>query len=160
MRARDIQVETPMISRRSSVAEASRMIADRGKIGVVVADDRGTPLGMITALDVFRLALPDYLLDDSSLAATLDEQAIEELIAPLRDKTVAEVIADQAVRLRPVPTVDADATVLEIAAVLVSAGSMIAVVGAAGRDGARVVTLPIVLDAVLNVAGPASGEHG
>ncbi|HEY9294141.1 MAG TPA: CBS domain-containing protein [Microlunatus sp.] len=160
MRAIDIQVEIPMIDRQRSVAEASRMLADRGKIGIVVAGQGGAPIGMITAFDVFRLALPDYLLDDSSLAATLDEQAIEELVAPLRDKTVAEVISDKAVQLRPVPEVDANATVLEIAAVLVAAGSMIAVIAGTAGTGARFVTLPIVLETVLNVAGTAEDERG
>jgi CBS domain-containing protein len=164
MRARDIQIELPMIDRTRSAAEASRVIADTGRIGVVVADRDGNPLGMITAIDLFRLALPEYLLSDPSLAATLDEEGIAELIAKLRDKSVGEVIDDDSVRLRPVPEVDPGDTVVEIAAVMASAGSTIAVVtGTQGRD-VRFVTLPVALDAVLNYAAGAdpteSGGHG
>jgi CBS domain-containing protein len=152
MRARDIQIELPMIDRTRSAAEASRVIADSGRIGVVVADHDGNPLGMITAVDLFRLALPEYLLSDPSLAATLDEDGIAEMIAKLRDKSVGEVIDDDSVRLRPVPEVDPGDTVVEIAAVMASAGSTIAVVtGAQGHD-VRFVTLPVALDAVLNYA--------
>lgn len=155
MRATDIRTTIAMVDRNRSVAEASRVIADSGKTGVLVSDG-AEPIGVITALDVLRLAMPDYLLDDPSLAATLDEQAIEELLAPLRDKTLAEVIADRTVQLRPVPEVDADATMLEIAAVLVAAGCPVAVIADDQDRQDRFVTLAAVLESVLDT-GSAGG---
>ncbi|QGN32596.1 hypothetical protein [Microlunatus sp. Gsoil 973] len=156
MRATDIRVAIPMVDRRLSVAAASRVIADSGKTGVVVSDGN-IPMGVITALDVVRLALPEYLLNDPSLAATLDEQAIAEMVAPLREKTLAEVIADRTVRLRDVPEVDADATMVEIAAVLVAAGCAVAFVAGSEEADERFVTLSTVLEAVLS-AGPTQSD--
>jgi CBS domain-containing protein len=158
MRAADLQQSLPMVERDRSIAAASKVITEQGRIGVVVCDSSGAPIGMITALDVFRLALPDYLVDDPSLAATLDEASIDDLIERLRAKTVAEAVSDESVRLRPVPVVDADATVLEIAAVLVSAGSAIAVVGGTSGSNARFVTLPEVLRTIVRYADGASGD--
>ena len=77
------------------------------------------------------------------------EAAIDELVAPLRAKTLAEVISDQTVRLRKVPSVDADATLLEAAAVLVGSGCSVAVLAGSDPDQQRFVTLPAVLQAVL-----------
>ncbi|SDT42170.1 CBS domain-containing protein [Microlunatus soli] len=159
MRATDIRIAIPMVDRQLSVAEASRVIADSGKTGVVVSDGSGEPIGVITALDVLRLALPDYLVDDSSLAATLDEAAIEEMIAPLRAKSLAEVIGDQAVTVHDVPTVDADATMLEIAAILVSAGCPVAVISDSVNDDRRFVTLAAVLQSVLTIGPESSGPE-
>jgi CBS domain-containing protein len=159
MRAADLAQPLPLVVRDRSVADAGRVIADHGRIGVVVCDRSGTPIGMITALDVFRLALPDYLVDDPSLAATLDEHSIADLIERLRRKTVGEVIEDGSVRLRPVPTVDAEANVLEVAAVLVSAGTTVAVV-AGDPDRPRFVTLPTVLDAIVVDAGRGPADAG
>lgn len=159
MRATDIQIELPMIDRTRSAAEASRVIAETGRIGVVVCGRDKRPLGMITAVDLFRLALPEYLMSDPSLAATLDEEGIAELIAKLRDKTVGEVIDDDSVRLREVPVVQPDDTVVEIAAVLASAGSTIAMVDGTQEKGARFVTLPVALDAVLNYADNAERNN-
>lgn len=157
MRATDIRTAIPMVDRDLSVAEASRVIADSGKTGVVVGNGPAGPIGVITALDVLRLALPDYLLEDSSLAATLDEQAIEEMIAPLRDKSLAEVIGDHAVTVHDVPEVDADATTLEVAAVLVSAGCPIAVISDSHGDDRRFVTLAAVLHSVLDTGLGSNG---
>jgi len=152
MRAHDIQVAIEMIDRRRPLAVAGRMIVDHGRIGVVVAGADGSPQGLISVHDVFRLALPEYLLDDPSLAATVDEQSTVEMIEALREKSIDEAIRDGAVRLRPVPDVDSNATVLEIAAILVSNNCMIATVAGTTGSDARFVTLPAVLDAVLGLS--------
>lgn len=155
MRATDVLVSQPTVSPDQSVAEAGRTIAATGRIGVVVARRDGSPVGLITAVDVLKLALPDYLVRDPSLAATLDEAAVEEMSARLQAKTVGEFIADRAVTVRAVPEVDPDATLLEIAAVLVSAGSTIAAVTGVGGER-RFVTLPVVLDALWHRQAPAA----
>ena len=159
MRAVDLQQSLPMVERDGSIAEAGRVIAEQGRIGVVVCDGSGAPIGMITALDVFRLALPDYLVDDPSLAATVDDASIDDMIERLRHKTVGEAVSDDSVRLRAVPVVDADATVMEIAAVLVSTGSAIAAVAGTTGPDARFVTLPAVLQTIVRRADGASADE-
>jgi CBS domain-containing protein len=149
VRAHDIATTIRIVRRDQSVAEASQALADSGKTGLVVADEAGHPVGVITVLDVVRLALPEYLVDDPSLAAMLDEQSIHDVVAPLRNKTLAEVIADKTVRLRDLPDVDPDATMLEIAAVLVGSGCAVAALAGSAPSEPRFVTLPAVLQAVL-----------
>ncbi len=152
MRARDLQVILPTVDRRTTVARATRIIADTDRVGVILADEHGTPRSAISALDVLRLALPEYVIEDPSLAGVLDEGGVSDLLSGLSDRTIGDLIDDDRMTVRELAWVHADATVVEIAAVLVSQDTMITAVRAADNTPVGVITLPIVVDAMLEFA--------
>jgi CBS domain-containing protein len=152
MRAHDLQIMLPTVDRTTTVARATRIIADTDRVGVILADENGTPQSAISALDVLRLALPDYVIEDPSLAGVLDEGGVSDLLSGLGDHTIGDLIEDDRMTVRELAWVDADATVIEIAAVLVSQDTMITAVRAAENTSVGVVTLPIVVDAMLEFA--------
>jgi CBS domain-containing protein len=79
MRADDMQVSLPVVRRETTAVEAGRLIADSGLVGLVVANRQGVPAAIISAVDVLRLMVPGYLLDDVSLAGVFDEAGSGEL---------------------------------------------------------------------------------
>lgn len=128
MRAQDLLVESPLVDMAAPAPEALRVLATAGLPGLVVRD--GERYTVVPASQVLRLQLPRYVLDDPSLGRVFDEAGADDLIARMRDRTVGELIAaldrpDDA----PEPTVDPDATSVEIAAVMSTARvPMVAVV--------------------------------
>ncbi len=49
------------------------MIARERLSAIVVADEDGTPVAVVSSADVLGLMVPGYVLDDISLAGVLDE---------------------------------------------------------------------------------------
>ncbi|MBT2547287.1 hypothetical protein [Arthrobacter sp. ISL-65] len=162
MRAADLQVPLPVVRRETTAVEAGRLIADSGLVGLVVANRLGVPTAIVSAVDVLRLMVPGYLLDDVSLAAVFDEAGAGELWEHLADRTVGDLLDDQGVAVRKILTIDADATLVEMAARMVDARTQIALVRDSPRDAPTFVTLPSVINAVLASAGgpePGSGPQ-
>ena len=128
VRARDLLIDSPLVGPTTPAQEALRVLATAGRPGLVVRD--GERYTVVPASQVLRLLLPRYVLDDPSLGRVFDEAGADDLVARVRDRTVGELIAaldrpDDA----PEPTVDPDATSVEIAAVMSSARvPMVAVV--------------------------------
>lgn len=152
MRARDLQIVLPTVDESTTVARATRVIADTGRVGVLLASSDGTPESVISALDVLRLALPEYLIEDSSLARVLDETSVSELLGRLADRTIGDLIADDRVAVRQLGWVGPDATVIEVAGLLVADDSMIVAVHGEAGQPVGVVTLPVLMDAMLGFA--------
>lgn len=120
MRARDLVQMTPAVHPDDRVVDALRVLATSGLPGLIVSD--GSTLAVIPASQVLRVALPQYVLDDPSLGRVWDEQSADALAQRLIDRRVADLVASLSVEDgRPDPTVDADATVVEMAAVMSSA---------------------------------------
>ena len=97
--------------------------------------------------------VPGYVLDDMSLAGVLDEAGAEEMWASARrahDRRTAR--RRRRARCTSILHVDADATLVELAALMVDAHAQIAVVDG-DRRAPRFVTLPSVMDAILAVCG-------
>lgn len=152
MQARDLQIVLPTVNESTTVAQATRIVAETGRVGVLLARSDGTPESIISALDVLRLALPDYLIEDPSLAPVLDESSVSDLLGRLAERTIGDLIADDRVAVRRLDWVGPEATVIEIAGRLVTDDSMtVAVRGEAGQP-VGVVTLPILMDAMLGFA--------
>lgn len=146
MRARDLAVEFPPVRTDTPAVDAARLLARLDLPGLVVVDDRGRPVTVLPGTDVLKMAVPQYCQADPTLARVIDEAAADVFIGQLGDATVAQVLPD---KLRELPVVDADATALEIAALMARSRSpLVAVVDAAGvLVGA--VTLDGLLERVL-----------
>lgn len=157
MRAGDLQVALPTVDRTTTVARATRIIAETGRVGVLVADQGGNPVSVISALDVLRLALPDYVIEDPSLARVLDEKGVGDLLSRLAEHTIGDLIDDDRVRVRRLLWVDPDATLVEIAGLLASENAF-AIGVRHPKESAHVVTLPTVMEAMLGYANQQGGE--
>lgn len=149
MRASDLQVPTPTVTRGTTAREAGRLIAGASRIGLVIANDAGVPEATVSATDVLRLMLPGYVLDDFSLAHVLGEADSEEVWEHLEQRTIGELVDDDGVPLHELVVVNADDTVLEIAAALVEAKSQLALVGPLAAGTAAVISLPDVMTAIV-----------
>lgn len=167
MRANDLQVATPTVHRGTTAREAGRLIASGVRIGLVIANEAGVPEATVSATEVLRLMLPGYVLDDFSLAHVLGEADSEEVWEHLEQRTIGELVDDEAVPLHDLVVVNSDDTVLEIAAAMVEAKSQLALVGPLAAGPAALISLPAVMTAIVeadtkrakaNRAGKAAGD--
>ena len=117
MRARDLAEPYPMVELDTDALTAVRLFAGRRLPGLIVVDGDGRPFTVLPGSQVLRFAIPRYVQDDPKLAQVFDERNSEELWSRLSEVTVRDVLP------RPddpqeLPVVGADATSLEIAAVV------------------------------------------
>jgi CBS domain-containing protein len=141
MLASDLQVSLPLVNRKTPAAVAARLLARNHVVSLVVADDAGNPVAIISSSDVLGLMVPVYLRDDISLAAVLDEAGSEELWAGAGGRVLGELLDDDDVKVRDILHVAHDATLVEVAVRLVHAGAPIAVVDGTDK-GPHFITLP------------------
>src|SRR4051812_6813484 len=99
MRAADLQIPLPLVDRNTTLFDAARLIADDRLGGLVVVDDAGRPSSVVAAVDVLRLMLPPYLLDDLSLAQVFDERGAEEVWSAVRTRTIGELLDDEGIEV-------------------------------------------------------------
>lgn len=123
----------PVLSTAASVPEALRAMLESGLPGIVVRTAHG--FTVVPGSQVLRVALPPYVLADPSLGRVWDESSADELVARARDLTVADLLASLQ-EAADVATVDPDATLVEVAAVLSSAHvPLVAVIDRGGLAG-------------------------
>jgi len=149
MRASDLQVPMPMVTRGTTAREAGSLIAEGNRIGLVIADDAGVPEATVSATDVLRLMLPRYILDDFSLAHVLGEADSDEVWERLDQRTIGELVDDSEVPVHDLVVVNADDTVLEVAAAMAESKSQLALVGPPTAGTASFVSLPHVMTAIV-----------
>ncbi|CAN5324662.1 hypothetical protein BH11ACT4_BH11ACT4_17690 [soil metagenome] len=154
MRATDLQDRFPVVGRGTSAVEAARLIAMDRRAGLVIADKNGTPVAVVSSVDVLSLLVPPYVLDDMSLAGVMDETAAEEVWERASGRTIGELLDDDRVHIYDLLVVDADPTILEIAAQMADARAQVAMVAHGAGEEARFVTLPVVMDAILKFCAP------
>jgi predicted transcriptional regulator len=143
MRAQDVATKMSTVAEDTPAREAIRVLAAQDLPGLIVVDGRGRPLTVLAGTKVLRMALPSYCQDDPALARVIDEAAADVIFDGIGDRTVADLLP----RDRPeLPAVSADATMLEVAAVMARSNvPLVAVV-----DKNRVMTGAITLDALLD----------
>jgi CBS domain-containing protein len=149
VRAADLQVALPVVRRETTAVEAGRLIAEGGLVGLVIANKAGIPSAILSPVDVLQLMVPDYVLDDPSLAGVFDEKGAGELWDRLDERTIGELLDDDGVTVRRMLTIEPDDTLLEVAARMVDARTQIARVTGSPNDAPMFVTLPSVISAIL-----------
>ena len=155
MHASDIATTLPIVDRNTQALKAANLIAVDDAGGLIVANLEGQPVGVVAAVDILRLLLPGYLRDDMSLAAVVDEKGAEEMWTTAANRTLGELIDDDAVRMPELIEVDADATIVEIAAIMADARAYVVLVRAPKSEKPKFVTLPAVMDAIVTFAKAA-----
>lgn len=150
MRARDLAQPLAVVTADTDAMEAAQMMAEKRLPGLIVCGDDGRPYTILPGSQVLRFLIPIYVQDDPALARALDEKASDELFRRLRRSPVRDLLPDPP-DLDELPVVDADATALEVAAVMARMHSpLVAVVDES--DGDRVIgaiTVSRLLDHLL-----------
>ena len=139
MIASDLQVSLPVVNRRTPAVVAARLLARTQPAGLVVSDDSGLPVAVLTSSDVLSLLVPTI------------EAVTEESWRAAGERTVGELI-DQRGTLSDIPHVDTEASLPELAASMIQGRAEIATVDGTSM-GPRFVTLPALLDAILAESG-------
>ncbi|WP_396929089.1 CBS domain-containing protein [Mycolicibacterium sp.] len=115
MRAEQIAEQFPVVASDSGALDAVRLMAEQRLPGLVVTDPQGLPLTILPASQVVRLLVPAYIQDDPSLAGVLGEQAADRIADKLGGKSVQQVLPKPSPHM---PTVNADDTIVEVAATM------------------------------------------
>jgi CBS domain-containing protein len=144
MRAGEIAERYPVVAVDVPALEAVRLIAKDRLPGLVVTEADGSPKAVLPASQVVRFMVPDYVQSDPSLARVVGEKAADKIAARLRDATVGDLLPE---RPQELPVLQADDTVLELAAVMARLRSPLCAVLAGGRI-VGVVTAAHLLDLV------------
>ena len=117
--------EFPLVGLDADALEAARILAERRLPGLVVTEESGAPYAILPASQVVKFVVPRYIQDDPSLAGVIDEPAAERIAAQLAGKTVRDLLPAHPAEL---PTVNADDTMLELAAIMARMRSPLVVV--------------------------------
>ena len=145
MRAQQIAEEFPVVTTDSDALDAVRLMASRRLPGLIVTDRQGTPVSILPASQVVRLLVPGYVQDDPALAGVLSESMADRIADKLGGKSVAAVLAKNT---KDMPTVNADDTIVEVAAVMARDRSPLVAV-LAGGDLVGVITAARLLEVAL-----------
>lgn len=113
--ANDLVEEFPLVDLDADALDAARILATRRLPGLVVTGELGRPYAILPASQVVRFVVPGYIQDDPSLAGVIDESVADRIAARLVGRTVRDLLPKNPVEL---PTVNADDTMLELAAVM------------------------------------------
>jgi predicted transcriptional regulator len=142
VRAEQIAEAFPVVALDSDALDAVRMLATRRLPGLVVTDSAGTPVTILPASQVVRLLVPVRPEDPSPV---LSESIADRIADKLGGKSVAAVLP------KPPPemaTVEADDTIIEVAAIMARNRSpLVAVMSGEGIVG--VITAPRLLEVAL-----------
>jgi CBS domain-containing protein len=130
VQARDIAEPFPLVTVDTPAVEAAGLLAERRLPGLIVLDRSGRPHAILPGSQVLRFMIPGYIQDDLSLAHVLDERHADRLSEALRGKTVEQLLP---ARRDELPVVAADATAVEIAAVMARWRSPVVAVVGGGR---------------------------
>ncbi|MCV7259213.1 CBS domain-containing protein [Mycobacterium shimoidei] len=115
MRAAEIAEDFPVLTTDSAAVEAVRMLARQRLPGILVVDASGSPYAVLPASQVVRFIVPQYVLDDPSLAGVLSESMADHVAESLDGKTVGDMLPEH---LTNVPPAQFDDTIIEVAAVM------------------------------------------
>lgn len=132
MHANEMAEDFPVVGAESDAWDAVTQLAERRLPGLVVTDAAGKPVSVLPSSQVVRILVPTYVQDDPSLAGVLPERMCDRVADKLRGKKVKELVPDDA----PEPAmVNADDTIVEVAAVMARLRSPLAAV----MDGDKLV---------------------
>ena len=110
--------------------EAVRLLSRDRLPGLVVTEVDGRPKAVLPASQIVRFMVPEYVQRDSSLAGVLGEKAADKIVERLRSAKVGDLLPD---RPQELPVLQADDTVLELAAVMARLRSPLCAVVDQGR---------------------------
>jgi CBS domain-containing protein len=156
VRARDLAVGYETVSVDSDAMEAARLMAEQKLPGLLVLDARGEPKAILPASQMIKVLVPEYVLEDPTLAAVVDEKHADRLCQALVGRTVGDCLSSKAVAP---PIAAPDDTALEVAALMAQVRSPLVAVAEKSKDGMHllgVITASHLLHELLGAAGAIS----
>jgi CBS domain-containing protein len=152
VRARDLAVEYETVDVGTDAMAAARLMAEHKLPALLVVDDRGEPQAILPTSQMIRILVPEYVIEDPTLAAVVDEHHADRLCQVLKGRTVRDCLSMSA----PAPPVTApDDTALEVAAQMARARSPLVAVVERDKAGSRllgVITASRLLEQLLVAA--------
>lgn len=130
MRARDLATPYPSLASDTPAEEAARLLAEEAVEGVFVQDDQGELQGLVSDTSLLAFLLPRYLAEDRALVRVLGEDVADALWQRLRGRPVGDLLGASTAGLAEV---DADDTLVSVAATLARTGASL--VAVRDRDG-------------------------
>jgi CBS domain-containing protein len=119
MHAGEMAEPYPVVELDSDALTAARVMAELRLPGIVVIDADGCPRSVLPASQVARFLVPSYVQDDPSLAGVLSESMADRIVDKLAGKAVRALLPRDPVELAKV---NADDTIIEVAAVMARLG--------------------------------------
>lgn len=117
MLARDLAESYPTVTLDSDALDAARTLAEGRLPGLIVLDEDGLPYTVLPGTQVLHFLVPAYVQEDPALARAYDEKSADALCSKLASRPVRDVLPKRK-DLLDLPVVDADATAIEVAAVM------------------------------------------
>ncbi|MFD5393287.1 CBS domain-containing protein [Streptomyces sp. NPDC127097] len=152
MRARDLAVDYESVSVDSDALAAARLMAEHRLPGLLVLDERGEPRAILPASQMVKVLVPEYVIEDPTLAAVVDEKHADQLCRALAGRSVGDCLPTNA---PPPPIADPDDTALEVAALMARVRSPLIAVAEQAEDGTHllgVITAAHLLHALLEAS--------
>ncbi|MQA97447.1 MAG: CBS domain-containing protein [Streptosporangiales bacterium] len=153
MHAADVVETLPTAHPADDILASLQLLSRHGLPGLVVADDRGEVVGCISSIDLLRAVVPQYFLDDPSLTHVIDEGHADRVATALAGTRVREVLTQLP---RRIPRVGPQATVIELAELMVRRECPFALVEREGGGVLGVVTANRLLGLLATAAEGAS----
>ena len=143
MRARELAEPFPTVTIDADAMAAAQQMAAQRLPGLIVCGQDGMPYTVLPGSQVLRFVIPGYVQDDPRLARAFNEQASDELVHKLVRTRVGDLLP-RPQHVDELPVVDADATTIEVAAVMARMRSpLVAVV--AGKEVLGAITVSRLL---------------
>lgn len=113
MRVGDIMRAVPTTIRpETTMREAVRIMVGEKANGLIVTDEQGKVVGILSSWDIIQFIVPDYLEDDKHLAAFEAESTFDNRIKQVAESPVSEFMTKE------VRTVSPDDALMQAATVL------------------------------------------
>jgi CBS domain-containing protein len=143
MHARELATDPPTVMLSDSVATAVATMARERLPGLIVIDEARRPRAVLPGTQVLRMSIALGYLEDAALARAVDEQHADEFWHQEANRPVSECLPP---KLAAPATVDADATLLEVARAMARAHSPLVAVLDADGTLMGAITLPRLLE--------------
>nr|WP_206439176.1 CBS domain-containing protein [Streptomyces scabichelini] len=142
-------VEYETVDVDTDALEAARLMARHRLPALLVVDEQGAPRAILPASQMIKILVPEYVIEDPTLAAVVDERHADRLCQALKGRTVRDCLSKSV----PAPPVAApDDTALEVAAQMAQVRSPLVAVVEKDKAGTRllgVITASHLLDRLL-----------
>ncbi len=130
MRARDLLIDLPTIDLDSTVVDAVRLLTEQDLPGLIVVDDDGSPVTVLSETEVLRLVVPGYCQVDPVLVRVVDEAHADGILHQTSGRTMRACLSAPP---RELPISGPDATALQLAELMMRTQSPFVAVVDEGR---------------------------
>lgn len=130
MKARNLASPHVTIRVDAPAEEAASVLSRHDIRAVLVVDEAGAFVGVLSDSELLRALLPPVLRETEALARVLEERASEELFRLLERRTVRDLMPGER---EAVPVVEGDDTLVEVADTMVRSHASLVGVREQGR---------------------------